>query len=306
MKNKIRVIGKIVLNQKQKQRLIELGADFFAEHNPERFNEDEIVKLIDNAEIIINNISTPITKNVIDRCPSIKFIQTWSSGTDNIDVDYAKKKKIEVMNVKEYCTNAVAEKTIALLLIATHRLIEANKSASNGKWEYQKFTGTELKNKKLLLIGEGHISKRVAELATAFGMKVCSTNSSTTKKELYSIISDANFISIHCPLNDSTKNLISTEEFKLMNNCVMVNTSRGGIINEEAMLNALENGSLKFVALDVLAEEPPSKNNPVINHPKIFVTPHCAWNTGESLKRLSDVAVKNIETFITKYNQELV
>ena len=279
---KIHVIGKITLTPSQHKRLYDLGVEYFAEFDPvSRTDFDEILKRIGNATIVLDNVSSPLPKQVLEKCSQIKFIQTWSTGTDHIDLAYAKSRGIRVANVSDYSTEAVAEKTIGALLLAANNLIAANKDAMDGHWNYQGFVGAELRGKTLLTVGNGRIAKRISELAKAFGMNVINTNSSTSKTELNQHIAKTNFITINCPLNEHTHHLIGFEQFDLMKGAVLVNYARGGIVDEKAMLEALNGDRLAFVALDVFEKEPPEENNPFLNHPKAFVTPHCSWNTKE-------------------------
>ncbi len=296
---KIRVIGRIALTAEQRQRLKRLGTEYIANTDPDsRSDFDEILKRVDHATVILNNLSSPLPRNVLEKCPCIKFIQTWSTGTDNIDLEYAKSMGIRVANVPDYSTEAIAEKTICAMLLAANDLIAANRHAIEGNWDYHFFTGTELKGRTLLTIGSGKTATRLSELARAFGMNVLQFDSETPKESLNHLISRSTFITVNCPLNDGTYHLLGKKQFDEMHGVILINYARGGIVDEQAMLYALKTGKLKFAAIDVFENEPPAKENPLLNHPKVFVTPHCAWNTTESMVKLTDRAIDNIEHYI--------
>ncbi len=296
---KIHVIGKITLTPSQHKRLYDLGVEYFAEFDPvSRTDFDEILKRIGNATIVLDNVSSPLPKQVLEKCSQIKFIQTWSTGTDHIDLAYAKSREIRVANVSDYSTEAVAEKTIGALLLEANDFIAANKDVRDGHWNYQGFAGAELKGKILLTVGDGRSARRISELAKAFGMEVINANSGTSKTELNQHIAKANFVTINCPLNERTHHLIGREQFDVMSDVILVNYARGGIVDETALLAALDSGKVAFAALDVFEKEPPEKSNPLLNHPKVFVTPHCAWNTRESIVNLTDRCIENIEKFL--------
>lgn len=296
---KIRVIGKIILNRDQYKRLEKLGAEYIASEDPiSRTDVDEIIKRIDGAAIVLNNVASPMPKEVLEKCPDLKFIQTWSTGTDHIDLEYAKLQGIRVANVRDYSTEAVAERIIGVMIIVANNLIAANQDAKEGNWDYRGFVGLELKDKTLLTVGNGKIAKRISVLAKSLGMKIINTDSKTSKDELMQHVEHANFITINCPLNNNTHHIIGREQFKRMKGVILINYGRDGIIDEDALFEALENKNLRFVALDVFEKEPPDKNNPLIHHPRVFVTPHCSWNTEESIIKLADRCIDNIEAYL--------
>ncbi|EKD73643.1 MAG: D-3-phosphoglycerate dehydrogenase [uncultured bacterium] len=296
---KAKIIGKIILNDSQINKLAELGVTDIAKSNPNnRDDAAEIIRRIDDAEAIIINISTYISEEVIQNCPKLRFIQTWSTGIDNIDVRAAEKRKIIVKNVPGFSTESVAEKTIGLMIFIANRLREANLDVKVGNWNYTKFQGMELNRKILCIIGKGKIGTRVGELASAFGMTPVFANSKTTKEELRNRLSQADFISLHCPYNENTHHLISTYEFNSMKKGVyFVNNARGGIVDEVAFANALDSGIIEAASIDVFEQEPPKKDNVLLNHPKVFVTPHCAWNTKEAVQKLTDVCIENLTEY---------
>ncbi len=301
---KAKIIGKITLNESQLKILADLGVVDIATDNPKtRNDEKEIIYRIGDADAIIINISINITKEIIAQCPNLKFIQTWSTGIDNIDVKAAEERKIFVKNIPDFSIESVAEKTIGLMIFIANRLQEANLDARSGGWSYTKFQGVELKGKTLCIIGKGKIGARVSELARAFGMNIISANSHTTKNELKTLLSQADFVSVHCPYHEKTHHLISHDEFNAMKECAyLVNNSRGGVIDEAALLEALNSGKVEAASIDVFEKEPPQKDNALLLHPKVFVTPHCTWNTKEAVQRLSDGCIENLSKYLNSEN----
>jgi D-3-phosphoglycerate dehydrogenase len=293
----LRIITQLPFSPEQVERLKKIGATYFATDNPaSRGDTAEIIKRVAQAHSIIISISTPITKSVMDACPQLKLIQTFSTGTDNVDLEAARAKGIRVLNVPDFSTESVAEKTLALMLFLANRLVEANQDAKNGGWNYTKFQGIELLAKNLLLVGKGRIALRVAELARAFGMNVDFTDSKTSREELRAKLATADFISLHCPYSPQTHHLMGTAEFRACKKtAILINNSRGGVVDESALLAVLKEDHLRAVSLDVFEKEPPPADHPLLHHAKVFVTPHFTWNTEEARQRLSETAIKNLE-----------
>lgn len=308
--SQIKIIAKITLSDQQYSRLLELGLhpqDIAVDNPPHRQDVEEIIRRIGNAEAIVINISTVINKEVIERCKTLKFIQTWSTGLDNIDIETAQKAGIIIKNVPDFSIESVAEKTLSLMIFIANQMKEANISALNGEWNYTKFQGVELKGKNLTIVGKGYIGSRVAELARAFGMLVTFIDSKTTKDQMRLAFSNADFITLHCPLNHSTYHLISRDEFNAMKQGVfIVNNSRGGVVDEDAFLKALEFDIVRAASVDVFEIEPPEHDNKLLNHSRVFVTPHIAWNTQEAVQRLSDACIHNLEEYLIQATQAVM
>ena len=297
MLEKTRIIGKILLNDEQRAFLKENKISNIFDDNPKK-SDDYIINLIGDAEAIMINISTPISEAVLNACPQLQFIQTWSTGLDHIDMDACEKKGIIVKNNDTFSMESIAEKTIGLMILIANRLKEANTSVQDGQWLFTEFQGMELKGKTLLIIGYGRIGQRVAEIAKILGMNILKTNSTTSQKELKSHCSQADVISIHCPLTKKTKYLIDQSILSYCKKgCLLVNTSRGAVINEDDLLDALNNGTVKAAALDVLEEEPPKKGHPLIHHDRVFVTPHITWHTKEAVQYLSQSSIDSLVEF---------
>lgn len=303
----IKVIGKIILTQSQEEILRSLGVSYIAADNPQsRTDTEEIIARIGDAEAIIINISTPVTRKVIKKCRHLKFIQTWSTGTDNIDLEAALAAGIIIKNVPDFSVEAVAEKTLAMMIYIANQMREANQHAMQGHWNYTAFQGVELKGKTLGIIGKGAIGLRVAELANAFGMLIMQADSKTSQPELYELYARADFLTLHCPLTQPTYHLISKNEFSVMKKGVyLVNNSRGGVVDEAELLIALNQGIVRYASMDVFEKEPPLKHNALLHHPNVLVTPHIAWNTQEAVKRLSDSCIYNLQRYLAAKQEQV-
>ena len=265
---------------------------------------------------------TPITKEVIDSCPNLKYIGLCSTGTNVVDLDYAHQKGITVTNVPSYSTAGVSQLVFSFILEFTNHVKLHSDDVHSGGWIkspdfcYWKAPLTELLGKTLGIVGFGSIGKQSAKIAQAFGMKViCFTRSPEKLKDFPEIQSvsfdelckNSDFITLHCPLTDDTKNLINKDSIsKMKKSCIVINTARGPIINEEDMAFALKNNQLAGFACDVVSVEPMKEDNPLLNCPNCLITPHIAWASLETRKRLFDEIVKNLESFILGESRNLV
>jgi lactate dehydrogenase-like 2-hydroxyacid dehydrogenase len=276
--------------------------------------EDQRIERIIGREIIITN-KVIIDREVIDACPSLRLICISATGMNNIDLDYAAEKGIQVKNVAGYSTESVVQHTFSMLFYLMgslpyyDRFVKEGHYAAGNLFTHHGRPFHELAGKIYGIIGMGTIGKRVASAALAFGASV--HYYSTTGKNLqtgYSSVSlrellhDSDVISIHCPLTEITRNLIGYEQFRIMKkNAILVNAGRGGIVNEAALADALDEELIAGAALDVLEKEPPLATNPLfrIRQPeKLFITPHIAWAGCESRERLMQGIIQNITEYL--------
>ncbi len=279
---------------------------------------EQTIKHINGADIIITN-KVVIDRKVIDSCPSLKLICIAATGMNNVDLAYAGEKGIKVRNVAGYSTESVVQVTFALLMYLLNSVRYYDDYTKSGEYARNDiFTHFgrpfyELAGKQFGIIGLGTIGKRVTQVAIAFGAKVAYY--STTGKnfsnpypllELNELLSTSDVVSIHCPLTNSTRNMIGYNQIKMMKKTAyLINVSRGGIIIEPELAKALDEGLIAGAGLDVLEKEPPLATNPLFNlkHPeRLIVTPHLAWASMESRERLIDGIIKNIEEFINENN----
>jgi len=262
-------------------------------------DETELVKTIPEFHAAVVRGATKITKNVIDAASNLELIVRAGIGLDNIDVKAAEEKGIQVANTPAATTISVAEHTFGLMLASVRNHGKANLSMKAHKWEKKLFSGTELFEKTLGIIGAGRIGQEVARRALAFGMKVIAydiiqieTDLDMIQVPLDELLAQADIISFHLPLTEKTKHLISEEEFeKMKDGIIIINASRGGIVDEKALLKALESGKVRAVAIDVLEKEPPDDFS-LIDHPNVIVTPHIGAAAKEGQKRAGMEVVK--------------
>lgn len=256
--------------------------------------EDELTSLAPNYDAFVIRSGVKITAKVLESGSKgkLKVIGRAGVGVDNVDKESAKALGIVVENTPFGNTNAAAEQTLSLMMLAARPNYLACKSMKEGKWDRKSFEGTELKAKTLGLIGFGNVGKKVAKVALALEMKVIVydpflpvekfSELGVIKAELEEIYASADYITVHVPLTDKTKNMISDEQFlKMKKNVRILNVARGGVINEIALLNALNNGKVASAALDVYSEEPPL-NKELIMHEKVICTPHLGASTFEA------------------------
>lgn len=272
-------------------------------------NEQKIVERAGDAEIIIVN-KAPITAKVISQLPRLKLVTVIATGYNNIDLHAAEKKGITVCNVAGYATTSVPQHTFALLLNLATRTCQYNSDIQQGAWQKAEtftlltYPTFELADKVIGIIGFGNIGRGVARIAEAFDMKVMVysqslPNSDPRKAELDTLLRESDIVSVHCPLTPKTENLIDAPEISRMKpGAVIINTARGGVVNEAALAEALNAGHLAGAACDVLTEEPPRNGNVLFGAKNLILTPHSAWSTREARQRLVAETAANIQAFL--------
>jgi len=273
---------------------------------------EELKKIIGEYNALIVRSETKVTADIIASADNLRIIGRAGVGLDNVDVDAASKKGIIVMNAPAGNTISTAEHTMSLILSLSRNIPQANISMREGKWDRKKFMGTELYNKVLGVIGLGRIGTEVTKRALSFKMKVLVydpyLSEEKAKKmevelaDLQSILKQADYITVHTPLTSETKHLISEKEFKIMKKGVrIINCARGGIIDEKALLAALESGQVAGAALDVYEKEPPAADNPLVKMPNVVTTPHLGASTEEAQVAVSiDIAESIKDALLNK------
>ena len=268
---------------------------------------------IGDAEIIMTN-KTPIDEAVLSACPNIQLVCVLATGYNVVDCTAARKRGIPVCNVPDYGTSAVAQFTFSLLLELCNRVGHHDHVVHQGAWTASPhfcFWDTpqmELAGKTLGIIGFGRIGRAVGRIAKAMGMKVIAYNHSRHPEgeaigeyvDLSTLLTQADVISLHCPLTAENKELINAQTIEKMKDCViLLNTARGGLLNEQAVADALRSGKLRYAAVDVVSQEPIAANNPLLTAPNCIITPHMAWAPIESRQRILDCTVNSIQNFLT-------
>ena len=271
-----------------------------------------IVPRIGDAEIILLN-KTPIVEETLAACPSIKLICVLATGYNVVDCEAAKLRGIPVCNVPAYGTAAVAQFTFALLLELCHQVGLHSESVHNGDWCrsidfcYWKTPQMELAGKTMGIIGFGRIGRAVGQIAKAFGMRVIAYNRSHCAEgeaigeyvDLDTLFRQSDIISLHCPLTPQTSELINNDSIsKMKDGVILLNTARGGLVNENDLFEALTAGKLRGAAVDVVSAEPMVADNPLLNAPNCIITPHMAWAPLESRQRIMDCTVRSIQAFL--------
>ena len=274
-------------------------------------SEAEAIERIGDHEIVLVN-KVPITENILNACPNIKMISVQATGYNIVDTAACARRGIPVCNVPDYGTAAVAQFTLALMLELCHRIGHHDAVVHDGKWCRSStfcFWDTpqmELGGKTLGIIGFGRIGQATAKLARAFGMQVI-TCSKTRKDtdfpvdyvDMDTLLCRSDFVSLHCPLFPENAKMVNTEFLKKMKTgAFLINTARGGLLDEQAVADALSSGKLAGAAVDVVTEEPMKVSNPLLTAPNCIITPHIAWAPKESRQRLLDCCVENIRAFL--------
>lgn len=266
---------------------------------------NELIKIIPAYDAVIVRSSTRITKEIIEAGKNLKVIGRAGVGVDNVDLDQATKRGIIVMNTPEGNTTATAEHTMTMILASARKVPQAHASLIQGKWKREEFIGVELQGKTLGIIGLGRIGREVARRASqGFGMKVIAFDPFITEAsaksfdvvfcELKKLLKEADFITVHTPLIPETKHLLDRAAFQLMKPGVrIINCARGGIVDEKALLEAIQSGKVAGAALDVFEKEPPVKN-PLLKRPEVVVTPHLGAATREAQENVSVAVVRQL------------
>lgn len=277
----------------------------------DRTEAEKIVERVGDAEVILVN-KVPMTKETMEKLPNLKYIGVTATGFDVIDVEAAKELGIRVTNVSGYSTDAVAQHTFALLLDIINRVAMHSELVAAGEWTSAKdFTFRSaplitLRGKTLGLLGYGDIASQVAKIAKAFGMNIIANRHSPEKhtdkdvelKSVEELFRESDVLSLHAPMNDATKEVVNKESLALMKkSAYLINTARGGLINEQDLADALKGNQIAGAGLDVLTSEPPKPGNPLIGLKNCVVTPHIAWSFLEVRVVLIDLVAENIEAF---------
>lgn len=277
---------------------------------------EQTLKRCKKADVVITN-KVVLDERLISQLPDLKLICVAATGVNNIDIDAAEQANITVKNVVDYAGGAVAQQVFAFLLQLFNQSNSYQQAVNNGQWSKSPFFCMldypifELAGKTLGLIGYGNLGKSVEKIAKAFDMKVLIAEHKNIEEirvgrtSFEDTLKHSDVISIHCPLNAETENLIANPEFELMkDSAILINTARGGIVNEQNLLAALRSGKIAAAATDVLAQEPPLPTHQMITEKpeNLLITPHIAWASFEARSRLLQQLADNIQNFINERN----
>ena len=303
---KIVVVDHVYLEREHVERLRSLGdLEVFSE--PPK-TEEELRERIKNAAVVIVGWSH-LTKNVIASAKGLRMISIWATTCHYADREAAMERSIVVTHVPGYATEAVAEHAFALLFAAIRKLPQADRHVRQGDFDWRPFAGVELYGKTLGIIGIGAIGCRVAEVARAFKMRVLGYDKYPNMQrireveielvDLPTLLKESDFITLHVTLTPETQGLLGEKQIDTMKKgVVIVNTSQGKVIDEQALAAALKSGKIAAAGLDVFAEEPPAKDNPLFKLDNAVFSPHVGFNTVEAAKRCTDICIDNVAKFL--------
>ena len=271
---------------------------------------EEVIPRLQGADAVIVN-KVRITAEVMAACPTLKYVGLFATGYNNVDVDYAAAHGVTVCNVPGYSTEAVAQHTFALILALTDRVHEYNATVARGNWvrsrtfSYFPIPMMELCGKTIGIVGYGAIGRRVGDMARAFGMKVLVhgrrpiSDIDVQQVPFEELLRRSDVVTMHCPLNADSEGMMDAAAFALMKEGAMfINTSRGGLVDEQALRAALDSGHLLGAGVDVLQVEPMTADCPLYGAPRCLITPHIAWAGLETRRRLMGVVAENLRQFI--------
>ena len=286
----------------------------------DRTKPSETVERAADAEIILTN-KVIINRDIISQLPQLKYIGVLATGYNVVDIETAHGRGITVTNVPAYSTESVAQMVFAHLLTVTNRTEYYAIQNRNSRWSknpdfcYWDFPHMELAGKTFGIVGLGNIGLRVAQIALAFGMKVKALTSKSAdalptgieKVSLDELLKTSDILSLHCPLTESTRHIINADTLQQMKpTAILINTGRGPLIDDQAVADALSCGKLAAFCADVLTEEPPKADNPLLKQPNAFITPHIAWASTEARERLLQIAIDNVRAFLNGKAQNIV
>ena len=270
---------------------------------------DEIAERVKDSEIILCN-KCIMNKETLKNAGNVKYIGLFATGYNNVDIEYTNKRNITVCNAGSYSTNAVAQHVFALILEHYNKGGEYNKFVKDGGWIHsEKFSPfkpmKEMDGRTLGIVGYGSIGKKVAKIAQAFDMKVLAYNRSPKKDEsvrfveMDELLEKSDIVSIHCPLNSDSEKMCNKEFFaKMKDGALFINTSRGGVVDEQALIDAVKSKKVSGAGLDVVAVEPMEKHEEILDIDNIIITPHSAWAPVETRTRLVEIVKNNIKKWV--------
>ena len=284
----------------------------------ERTSPDEVVERCKGHDIVLTN-KVVLDAEILNQLPHLSYIGVLATGYNVVDLEVASRQSIVVTNIPAYSTESVVQMVWAHILNITNRVGHYAEANKNGRWTdckdfcYYDFTHTELAGKVFGVVGMGHTGMAVAKIAQAFGMDVIAFSSKEElpkgfeKVSMETLFKESDVLSLHCPLTEATKDLVNMERLQLMKpSAILINTSRGPVVNEADVAQTLNEGLIAAYGADVLSSEPASADNPLLTAKNCFLTPHIAWATKEARTRLIDICTKNVKAFIKGNPQNVV
>ena len=286
----------------------------------DRTSADELIKRAQDADIVLTN-KCRLKEEELKQLPKLKYIGVLATGYNNIDTEYAHKHEIVVSNIPSYSTESVVQMTFAHIFNITNQISHYASEVRAGQWSqnpdfcYWNTPLQELAGRTLGIVGLGNIGMRVAQVAHSLGMDVFALTSKekdqlptgVQKTTLEGLLGVADILTLHCPLSPDTYHLINEERLAMMREgAILINTSRGALVDEQAVANALESGRLQAYGADVMSKEPPLADNPLLRQAHAHLTPHIAWATLEARQRLIKTGIENVKAFVEGQPQNVV
>ena len=272
----------------------------------------EISTRLKNATIVISN-KVPLRREVLSQLPALKMIAVCATGTNNVDLDYCRERDLPVCNVRHYASHTLPEHVFGVILALRRRLLDYQRDVRAGRWQQAEqfclkdYEIRDLHGATLGIVGYGELGSNVARIAEAFGMHVLisdrknATQPRADRVPFERVLKESDVISLHLPLTPETRHLIGTAELARMRpDAMLINTARGGLVDEAALAVALKEKRIGGASFDVLTEEPPRNGNPLLNEelPNFILTPHNAWASRQAMQRMADYLIDNIEAFV--------
>ena len=288
----------------------------------ERTTPEEVLERCTGSEVIFTN-KVILNSETIEKLPELKYIGVLATGTNVVDLNFAKERGICVTNIPGYSTDSVVQHVLALMLHFSSKVSVHNDAVQQGDWvnsiDFSFTLGTlnELSGKTLGIIGLGTIGRKLARVADAIGMKIVAAHQSSMDRlelpyevewlPVDEVFTLADFLSLNCPLTPETEKVVNAERLKKMkSSAIVINTGRGPLVDEQALADALNNGTIAGAGLDVLSTEPPAGDNPLLSAKNCVITPHIAWASREARARLIAVAADNLSSFLSGFPQNVV
>ena len=299
-------MAKVLICDQVETEKLALGEGIEVDYRPS-ISREELLQSVGGYDALIIRSRTKVDKELIDRAHKLKLVARPGTGLDNVDVEYAKSKGITVVNSPESLVEAVSEHVILLMLALSRKLVKADEGTKAGKWEKNTLMGTELKGKVLGIVGLGRIGKRIAEIAGVMGMAVLMYDVITIPPDvieklkcrvvsLDELFGSADFITLHVPMTDETRHMVgATRLAQMKKGSFIINTSRGGVIDEDSLAAALKEGRIGGAALDVFEKEPPS--GAILTAPGTILTPHIGGQTEEAQADAITIIGEKVRTF---------
>lgn len=285
-----------------------LGSSFQIDYRP-GIQKEELLKVVGGYDALVVRGRTKVDRDVLDKAARLRLVARAGTGLDNVDVEYAKSKGVEVVNSPESLVEAVAEHVTLLMLAMSRKLVAADQTTKAGKWEKESLLGIELKGKTLGIVGLGRIGRRIGEIADVLGMSLLVYDVIPIPAEVIAklhckvvgideVFSRADYVTLHVPMTDQTRHMVDSKRLSSMkSNAFLINTSRGGVIDEAALVTALKQGVIAGAALDVFEKEPPSGE--ILSAPNTILTPHIGGQTVEAQVSAITVVGEKVRIFFS-------